>query len=287
MNKEVSAISSQLAEAFKSACLAEIEALKPGNVHIFADGHGMVVQDFIKSAEIASVVIAQPELTVGERIHCAIEATWSAVGCNTNLGIVLLCAPLIHTALHGQRRNLRQSLLDVLQSLTVEDAVLTYQAIVRANPGGLGKSEKYDVHSPAGVTLLEAMREAQLRDRIAFQYANGFVDIFDFGVKRYVETMQRWNRPAWAATAVYLGFLARFDDSHIVRKFGVAAASSLREEAKVHEQTLLTLENPKQYQRELLKFDAELKRRGLNPGTSADLTVASLLVLGLGKAIGS
>lgn len=285
MNPEVGVISSQLAEAFKSACLAEIEALKPGNVHIFADGHGMVVQDFIKSAEIASVVIAQPELTVGERICSAIEATWSAVGCNTNLGIVLLCAPLIHAALHGQRHKLRQSLLDVLQNLTVEDAVLAYQAILRANPGGLGESEKYDVRNPAGVTLLEAMRAAQLRDRIAFQYTNGFADIFDFGVKRYIETMQRWNRPAWAVTAVYLGFLAKFDDSHIVRKFGTATAASLREEALVHEQALLALENPKQYQRELLKFDTALKARGLNPGTSADLTVASLLALGLKNVV--
>ena len=42
--------SQRLADAFKAACMAELEALKPGNVHIFADGHGMTVQDFMASA---------------------------------------------------------------------------------------------------------------------------------------------------------------------------------------------------------------------------------------------
>jgi triphosphoribosyl-dephospho-CoA synthase len=49
----------------------------------------------------------------------------------------------------------------------------------------------------------------------------------------------------------------------------------------VHEQALLALENPKNYQRELLRYDADLKARRLNPGTSADLTVATLLVVAL------
>ena len=312
-------LSQRLAQAFKAACMAEIEALKPGNVHIFADGHGMVVQDFIKSAEVASAVIAKPGLTVGERILAAVEATQHTVHCNTNLGIILLAAPLIHAALAshkplfplrresslvensldyrlgGNDENglgeygenglvqtfFRERLAQVLCELTVEDARLAYQAIRQANPAGLGESASYDVHSEPEVTLLEAMREAELRDRIAFQYTHGFVDIFDFGVKRYAETMHRWKRPAWATTAVYLGFLARFDDSHVVRKFGLVVAQDLREEAKQHEQALLVLDNPKQYQRELLKFDAELKTRDLNPGTSADLTVASLLVADL------
>ena len=33
---------------------AELEALKPGNVHIHAGGHGMTVRDFLMSAEAAA-----------------------------------------------------------------------------------------------------------------------------------------------------------------------------------------------------------------------------------------
>jgi triphosphoribosyl-dephospho-CoA synthase len=266
-----------LADTFKAVCIAEIEALKPGNVHIFADGHGMVVQDFVRSAEASATVIAKPELTVGQRILLSVEATWQAVGCNTNLGIILLSAPIIHVALDVRQLNLRERLHEALQSLSIADATLAYQAILKASPAGLGESVRYDIRTLPEVTLLVAMQEAQQRDRIALQYVTGFVDVFD-GAAYYQNMLQRWQRPAWAVTAVYLRFLANFADSHIVRKHGTATAQMVQQEASQYEELLLAQDNPKACQRELLKFDAELKARGLNPGTSADLTVASLLV---------
>lgn len=276
-----SALSAQLAEAFRVACLAELEALKPGNVHIFADGHGMRVEDFARSAEAAAAPIAQADASVGLRIHASIAATWDAVGCNTNLGIVLLCAPLAHAVLTRQEPTLRERLRPVLQALTVDDAALAFQAIVRASPAGLGQSARHDVHVAPAATLREAMHEAAQRDRIARQYTTDFADIFELGVPRYAQTLQRWGRPAWATTAVYLGFLSAYADTHIVRKLGAATAVAVMEEARAHEQAFLALENPKTYQRELLKFDADLKARGINPGTSADLTVASVFAVAL------
>jgi triphosphoribosyl-dephospho-CoA synthase len=274
-------LSQHLAAAFKLACLAELETLKPGNVHIFADGHGMVVDDFVRSAAAAAAVIARPESSVGQRILDAVDASWGAVGCNTNLGIVLLCAPLIHAALHGDKPTVRERVEEVLSDLTVSDTELAYRAILRASPAGLGKSPRHDVHQAPGVTLLDAMREAEQRDRIAWQYAHVFTDIFDIGLSRYHEAVSRWGWSAWAATAVHLGFMGDFCDSHIARKHGDEIAQQVRSEAKVHEQALLALENPKNYQRELLRYDASLKARGVNPGTSADLTVATLLVVAL------
>ena len=78
--------SEQLGNAYRNACMAELQALKPGNVHVFADGHGMTIHDFIKSADASAAVIAQPDLSVGERIYLVVEATQKAVGLNTNLG---------------------------------------------------------------------------------------------------------------------------------------------------------------------------------------------------------
>ena len=277
MNKDINSLSLQLASAFQSACMAELEALKPGNVHIFADGHGMHVQDFVRSAEAAAVFIAKPELSLGQRIQFAVYASCKEVGCNTNLGIVLLCAPLIHAKLRGHASSLREDVEQALRELTVADAAMAYAAIVRAKPGGLGASNEHDVHAAPTVTLLEAMRAAEERDRVAWQYSHGFADIFDFGLPRYAMALQRWQRPAWAVTLLYLGFMARHADSHIVRKYGEEIACKVQEEAAMHEQALLTLENPKTYQRRLLQFDADLKLRGLNPGTSADLTVATIL----------
>lgn len=274
-----------LADAFRSACLAELEAIKPGNVHIFADGHGMRVEDFARSAEAAAAPLAMPEAGVGERILGAVEATWQAVGCNTNLGIVLLCAPLARALQQGSEAELRARLRPVLQALTLEDAAQAFRAIVRASPAGLGESAQHDVHAAPSVTLLEAMRAAADRDRIALQYASDYADIFELGVPRHAEALRRWERPAWATTAVYLGFLATYDDTHIVRKLGATIAAEVRDQAAAHEQAFLAQENPKTYQRELLAFDAELKARGINPGTSADLTVATLFATRLAGLI--
>lgn len=269
--------SQTLSAAFEAACLAELQAIKPGNVHVFADGHNMVVDDFVNSARAAASVIALPELTVGQRILRAVEATWDAVGCNTNLGIVLLAAPLLHAALSGL------SVAEVLERLTQEDASLAFCAILRASPAGLGDSPRHDVRQTAQVTLLEAMRTAAARDRIAYQYATAYQDVFGFAVPRYREAYGRWGSAHWAATAVYLGLLARFPDSHVARKYGEAAAASLRQQAEKYENALLGSDNPENCLADLLGFDKQLKAQGLNPGTSADLTVATLLTIGIEK----
>ena len=88
----------QVAAAYIEACLAELDAPKPGNVHRFAPGHRMEVKDFIRSAEASAAPIAAKGARVGRRVRAAVEATLLAVGQNTNLGIILLCAPLAAAA---------------------------------------------------------------------------------------------------------------------------------------------------------------------------------------------
>ncbi|MFM9912789.1 MAG: triphosphoribosyl-dephospho-CoA synthase [Methylophilaceae bacterium] len=262
----------EIAAIFEAACMAELQAIKPGNVHVFADGHGMVVADFVASAKAAASVIALPELSVGQRISQAIDATWAAVGCNTNLGIVLLAAPLIESAVK------KKPLAEVLAGLTQDDAVEAFAAIVKANPAGLGDSARYDVKSIPPCTLLQAMHEAAPRDKLAYQYANNYVDVLEFGVPLYRQVLSRWQNPAWATTLLYLEYLAQFPDSHVVRKYGWAEAEKLQIEAKKHCVALQGCDNPKTILGELLHFDKALKHQGINPGTSADLTVATLLM---------
>ena len=86
------------ADAFRAACELDVLAFKPGNVGVDSPGHGMTAQDFLTSAEVAAPHLAKRGLPLGERIYRAVEATRHAVACNTNLGIVLLAAPLIHAA---------------------------------------------------------------------------------------------------------------------------------------------------------------------------------------------
>jgi len=98
----------QVAQAFRDACLAELDALKPGNVHRFGDDPRMSVTDFETSARVAAAPLAQECASVGARIRASVAATMSAVGHNTNLGIVLLCAPLATAALSDEAVELRQ-----------------------------------------------------------------------------------------------------------------------------------------------------------------------------------
>lgn len=273
----------QLAKAYKTACMAELQALKPGNVHVFADGHGMTIHDFIKSADVTADIIAQPDLTIGERVFYSVEATQQAVGQNTNLGVLLLCAPLIETALHADgRQTLQQSLNDMLNQFTIDDARWVAKAILLANPAGLGGAELHDVHQEPSVTLLAMMQTAQDNDRIAWQYANSYQDVIEFGVTRYVAAMEKWQNSAWATTALYLGLLTRNPDTHIIRKYGKGLARELSQDALAFEAIYWETDNPKLVQKKLLAWDALLKARGINPGTSADLTVATLLATYLG-----
>jgi triphosphoribosyl-dephospho-CoA synthase len=265
----------RLAQAFRAACADELAAPKPGNVHVFAPGHGMAAQDFIASAEVAAAPLTREGASVGARILDAVEATFARVALNTNLGIVLLCAPLAHAASRFPDVDLESGVARALQELDRADAELAFKAIARANPGGLGAAPAHDVTEPARVTLLEAMRAAAGRDRIARQYASHFEDIFGLGLSRLHEARRLTRDKELATLRVYIGFLCAFPDSHVVRKHGAAVGDRLVEDARSFLSSV-SLSSREQAFAAALRFDAALKSQGLNPGTSADLTVATL-----------
>jgi triphosphoribosyl-dephospho-CoA synthase len=265
-----------LRAAYQAACRMEIEALKPGNVHVFADGHRMSAGQFLKSAEVSAGPLTDPGLAVGRRILAAVRATRDAVGTNTNLGIVLLAAPLIRAA-EMRGPDLRANLGAVLDGMDMDDATAVFEAIALAAPGGLGAAQN-DVREKPAIGLLEAMRQAAHRDRIARQYGTGFADVFDTGLAEYDDAIARGEGGMWPTIAVYMAFLAGFADSHVARKYGLDTAEKVREEAAGVRAALASEEDEVMRTRLLLAFDRDLKARAINPGTSADLTVACLLV---------
>jgi triphosphoribosyl-dephospho-CoA synthase len=275
------AAAATIARAFEQACLAELEALKPGNVHRHGDGHGMRVADFEASAKAAAPLIGRAKLGLGARIRLAVEATQEATGLNTNLGIVLLCAPLAAAAREPGDGDLQARLARVLAGLTTEDASEAYRAIRAARPGGLGEASAHDVAAEPSVTLLEAMRVAETRDRIAWNYTNDFIDVFDMGLVWLKQARERWGNGPWDATRVYIGFLAHVPDTLIERKFGEREAATVAEEARPIEASFAEAAAPEDMTAPLLAFDRSLKERGFNPGTSADLTVATLFAAAL------
>ena len=121
----------------QAACLLEVTARKPGNVHRYADLPGLHFIDFVLSAPaIAEPTRSRGGIGVGGTVLAAIEATRRVVNTNTNLGIVLLLAPL---AAVPQTVELAEGIDGVLARTTVDDARAVYRAIRLAQPGGLGK----------------------------------------------------------------------------------------------------------------------------------------------------
>jgi triphosphoribosyl-dephospho-CoA synthase len=264
---------SAIADAYVAACLAELDALKPGNVHRHAEGHGMTVADFETSARVSAAGVARRGARVGARVLEAVTATRTAVGQNTNLGIVLLCAPLAAAA--ERDAPLPAALTAVLDGLDLADARDVFAAIALANPGGLGSAERHDVREPPTVPLREAMAAAADRDLVARQYARGFADVLDLGLGVYARARVAGSDTAAATAAVYLAFLAAEPDSHVARKFGREAAEALRRDAAARLGALETLDLAARHAA-LAAWDAQLKARGLNPGATADLTVATV-----------
>jgi triphosphoribosyl-dephospho-CoA synthase len=165
-----------------------------------------------------------------------------------------------------------------LEELSVSDAAAAYRGIALANPGGLGRAPSQDVAEPPSIDLRSAMALAAGRDSIARQYTNGFADLFDTGLAACTAY------PELGATAavqrIYLSFLSRWPDSHIVRKLGEATAHSVMRQAQhwaARAERGETLDDNDDF----AAWDEALKTAGINPGTSADLTVASLLLDGL------
>lgn len=269
----------ELRAEYERACRQEIEALKPGNVHVFADGHRMTVDQFITSAAVSSAPLTDPDLPLGKRIFEAVRATRAAVGVNTNLGILLLAAPLLRAA--ERAGGVRRNVSFVLRQLDLADAADIFAAIAHARPGGLGEADENDVREPPKTGLLEAMHQAAGYDMIARQYVTEFTDIFDVGLAALDEAAARGESGMWPTVFAYLAFLTAFPDSHIGRKQGSATAIAVKAQARTILAALHTRQDENERQNLLAEFDRRLKGEGINPGTSADLTVAALLVRNL------
>ncbi|WP_052760995.1 triphosphoribosyl-dephospho-CoA synthase [Sedimenticola thiotaurini] len=268
----------QLETHYLDACFLDVAALKPGNVSFHAGGHGMDGELFLRSALVSAEVLLQPGLALGERIYRAVKVTGDTVGCNTNLGIILLCAPVIQALLEYPEQPLEQGLRQVLSAAGIADTQQVFAAIQLANPGGLGSAADHDVSGPATASLTTVMTVAAERDLIARQYSNGFRELCRVAVPHLDHLMQRGGDEKSALTDLFLHMLARYPDSHIVRKHGEEKAAIVsRWAADLHRQ-YLAAEDDEVGHDLLLGLDQKLKQLEINPGTTADFCVAGVFI---------
>jgi triphosphoribosyl-dephospho-CoA synthase len=278
--------------AAQLACLLEVSAPKPGNVapgRHFAD---LRYEDFLASAlAIGEPMAVAGHQSLGATIRQSVEATARWSGSNTNLGIILLFAPLARAAgLSGSHpargdsgtRSFQDAVRRVLESSTVDDARDAYAAIRVAKPGGLGRAESQDVATEPTVPLLETMRLAAHRDTVASEYAGGFEVTFGTAVPA-LERARREGLP-WddAVVDTFLTVLAAVRDTHIARRSGAALAAEVTSMAG---RVLAAGSVRSSAGRQAIdEMDRALRddRNSGNPGTTADLTAAAIFLVLLG-----
>ena len=260
------------------ACLLEVTAPKPGNVHRGADFDDVTYLDFAIGAQaIAPAVEAAARGgALGKSVYEAVAATRSAVGTNTNLGTVLLLVPL---AMSPQDVPLADGVARVLRGLTPDDAYWVYEAIRLARPGGLGRVETADIMDAAPADLISAMRQAAGRDIVARQYAEDFATVLQQAAPWLAEGLARGWPLSVAIVQTHLRLMAELPDTLVARKCGRETA----QRAADHATAALQAGQPGEttYDQALAEFDFWLRSDGhrRNPGATADLIAAGLFVL--------
>lgn len=282
----------RIATAAQLACLLEVSAPKPGSVSPGVAFRDTTYEHFLASAAaIGPALGAAGNRGIGETIHRAVAATRRWTSANTNLGIVLLFAPLARAAaMHFdldrpaptaalEPSALRRLLAEVLRGTTVHDAREAYVAIRLASPGGLGASAEQDVAAEPTVPLTDAMRLASDRDGIAREYATDFQATFDCAVPALRSARGdglEWND---AIVETFLTVLASLPDTHIARRAGAAAAADVsRRAGEAAAAGGVRSENGRAAiarMRATLRDDHNLH----NPGTTADITAAAIFVV--------
>jgi len=262
--------------AAEMACLLEVNAKKPGNVTSRHDFNDTSFQDFIISAAaIGPAFRSSATLSVGEIILNAIRATRSFVSSNTNLGIVLLLAPLAKAAGSDSAPSLQDAVKPVLNGLTIEDARKAYDAINLAKPAGMGTSNNHDLsESKVEITLLQAMEEARDRDSLAKEYVSNFNITFGIGLPALRHTLSKGVSLPEAIVQTFLCILAEVPDTLIARKKGLETAQNVSNQAGRILKNGGIFSNKKEIQ--LFDYSLRDEKHNLNPGTTADLIAAVL-----------
>jgi len=269
----------RLASLATEACLLEARSPKPGNVSPGRPFRDMHHEDFVASAEAAGPELGRAgERPLGETILAAAQATRLRTTANTNLGIILLLAPLSRAAALSADP-LQAAVEDVLQDTTIADAEAAYEAIRLCRPGGIGAAPAEDVANQPTVTLRVAMALAADRDEIAREYATGFAITFGTGAPALRDARESGLGWEDATLETYLTLLAREPDTLIARKLGMATAREVsgRAEAALAAGGVRTSGG----RAAIAEFDAGLRdaQNSRNPGTTADLTAAALFAV--------
>lgn len=289
-----------LPEALALACVLEAAAPKLGNVHpsaSYADMHfgHFATAAIAFSSHLRSLPFADTQ-QVGDLTLQLSRIMQSHVQRNSSLGTILLFSPIccafqrlsLQNTVPPTGTNLRQEIRAVLAGLTPKDSDLTYQVIRNSNMNGLGHQEQYDVREPAPDNLLEAMAVVEDFDAVARQYTMDYEDIFDRLLPEFDCLLATFSDPCDAICRLQLHWLAQEADGFILRKSNRSVAELVCTKARCLLEAIedLAAKSDAKATASIFtlpayrEFDRYLREHKppLNPGTTADLLAATLLI---------
>ncbi|MCS7111566.1 MAG: triphosphoribosyl-dephospho-CoA synthase [Ignisphaera sp.] len=293
---------------------------KPGNVHRFKDFSDVRFEDFI-IAGVSAVhhlhrgIIRGVKLSrnfqlrtvrnvVGDIIYGIVRDSMDlSGGGNTSLGTALLLAPLSLSIgfLKGSGKFVEQDVRMIAESAralverftTPYDSIMMYRAVRRASPSYIRKYKPIDTSYPdvwsssykreiirGNYRLWDILVYSSRYDVVAREIVEGYkrsIELVKYIGDR-VSNHNEWNR---VIVETYLYLLSRELDTLIVRKNGIEAARYVTDRAgKLHK---LCVESWNLCQENLRKFDDELHRIGVNPGSTADIVASAISLYSVSK----
>lgn len=252
------------------------------------------------------------EIGVGRCLKMAILniKSWHSGG-NTHLGSIMLFIPLAAAASAIKTRDgkitvdtLRKEVIKVIESTTYEDALNFIQIVSSLNLGWLGKTTSNDFPDISSknalikikqdkTTFYNLMEYSSKWDGIACELTSGLKNTFTIGYPEFIKTFNETKDINISTVNTFLKILSEVPDTFIARKIGSGITNDAFEAIKIglpislnisekakqileQNQGMITSEGRLQIE----NFDRELRRSNgtLNPGTTADLTAASLMI---------
>ncbi len=264
-----------LKKLFYESCCEELRILKPGNHSIQSKIIGMDHKKFERVAKITSEILVKDELSLGESIYESSSKCLQEQGENYNLGIILLCAPILKIP-RNKLKNFKSELQNILDNISEKDGKLIFKAIMNLKPAGIKKYKGKGNISINNDKLKfnEIMKIGAGWDRISKCYVDCYSEILEMGLP-YFLSLRRKISYKRAITMLYINYLSLEVDSHILRKFGVEKANKIMKKSRLIQKSIYFGRNN---DLKLIKFDKYLKDFHYNPGTCADLTVTTLLI---------
>ncbi|WP_353634207.1 triphosphoribosyl-dephospho-CoA synthase [Halobacterium sp. NMX12-1] len=265
------------AEHAELALLVEVAGTpKPGNVDRERDLADLHFEQFLAGAVGARDGLeAAQDGPVGDAFETAVAGMADGSGTNTQFGCLLLLTPLVRAASRGDLSP--DGVTEVVEATTVADAAAFYRAFEHAEVAVPDPPEGVDaLDVRRGAAAIPALRERDLtladvmelstdHDANAREWDEGFPRVFRAAARIEAERGPLTDR----AASAFLTLLAEEFDTLVVTEHGEGVAREVQERA-------LSLQRADTD--EVEAFADDLVERGINPGTTADLTAAAVFV---------